>query len=184
MTLVRSKLFAFRSAALVAGAAALPRLAAAQAAPRELPLKHAPEPTSAAISAADLMTRLYIFADDSMMGRRVGTEGHQKSTAYIEREVRRLGLVPAGDSGTYFQNLPVVSRTMVGAQTLTAGGTTFKPWVDYLPRDNGPTARAVENAPIVFGGFFGDTSKMISPAAAAGKFIVLAIPDGPDGKPR
>ncbi|MGH7688539.1 MAG: hypothetical protein ACREN3_02965, partial [Gemmatimonadaceae bacterium] len=37
--------------------------------PTMLPLKHAPQPTTAAITAADLMTRLYIFSDDSMQGR-------------------------------------------------------------------------------------------------------------------
>ena len=147
-------------------------------------MKRAPQPTDAAISPADLMSRLYVFADDSMEGRRVGTEGHRRSTAYIEREVRRLGLVPAGDSGTYFQNLPVFSRTLAAGQTLTAGGTAFRPWVDYLPRDNGPTARSIENTPVVFGGFFGDTATMITPSAAAGKFVIMAIPDGPDGRPR
>src|SRR5256885_4488568 len=87
-----------------------PRLAGAQ---RELPLKHAPQPTSPAITPADLMTRLYIFSDDSMQGRRVGTEGHRRGTSYIEREVRNLGLIPAGDSGGYFQDLPVFERTLL-----------------------------------------------------------------------
>jgi hypothetical protein len=157
---------------------------AQSAAPRELPLKHAPQPTAPEITPADLMTRLYIFSDDSMQGRRVGTEGHRRGTAYIEREVRLLGLVPAGDSGTYFQNLPVFERTLVAGQTLNVGGTTFKPWIDYLPRDNGPSARAVTDAPVVFGGFWGDTATMLAPAAATGKFVVIAVPDGPDGKPR
>ena len=40
-----------------------------------------------------------------MMGRRIGTVGNEKATAYIEREVRRMGLEPAGDSGTYFQDI-------------------------------------------------------------------------------
>jgi hypothetical protein len=35
-----------------------------------LPRTHKPRPTTAAITTADLMTRLYIFADDSMQGRR------------------------------------------------------------------------------------------------------------------
>src|SRR6185503_11624749 len=91
--------------ALVCG----PSLAIAQAA---LPLKLAPKPTTPAISTSDLMTRLYIFADDSMMGREVGTEYHLKATAYLEREVRRLGLVPAGDSGTFFQQLPVMAHPL------------------------------------------------------------------------
>jgi len=157
----------------------------AQKAPsRELPLKHAPQPTTAAITPADLMTRLYIFSDDSMEGRRVGTEGHRRGTAYIEREVRRLGLVPGGDSGSYFQHLPVFERSLIAGQSLSVGGTTFKPWVDYVPRDNGPGAREVDGGPIVFGGFWGDTAMMIPPAQAAGKFIVIAIPNGPDGRPR
>jgi hypothetical protein len=119
-----------------------------------------------------------------MQGRRVGTEGHRRGTAYIEREVRRLGLVPAGDSGGYFQNLPVFERTLVAAQRLSVGGSTFTPWVDFLPRDNGPGARDMNNAPVVFGGVWGDTATMISPSQAAGKFIVITIPDAPDGKPR
>src|SRR5579872_2489861 len=52
-----------------------------------LPRTHVPQPTTAAITAADLMTRLYIFADDSMMGRETGTQGHIKATNYIEHEV-------------------------------------------------------------------------------------------------
>ena len=66
------------------------------------------------------MTRLYIFADDSMMGRRAGDEGGLKGTAYIEREVRRLHLEPAGDNGTFFQAVPLVTRTVDLASPLTA----------------------------------------------------------------
>jgi hypothetical protein len=87
-----------------------------------LPLKHAPQPTSEAISGADLMTRLYIFADDSMMGRETGTEGHIRATNYLEREVRAMGLKPAGDKGTFFQNLPVVLRALDPKSTIAAQG--------------------------------------------------------------
>ena len=40
--------------------------------------------TVPAITATDLRTRLYIYADDSMMGRRVGTKGNLMATRYIE----------------------------------------------------------------------------------------------------
>ena len=160
------------------------RLLAAQTAVHELPLKHDPQPTVSEITPSDLMTRLYIFADDSMQGRRVGTEGHRRGTAYIEREVRRLGLVPAGDSGGYFQNLPVYERTLAADQRLNVSGTIFTPWIDFLPRDNGPSVRALNATPVTFGGVWGDTATMIAPSAAAGKFIVITVPDGPDGKPR
>lgn len=62
-------------------------------------------PTVPAITATDLRTRLYIYADDSMMGRQVGTQGNLMATRYIESEVRRMGLEPAGDSGTFFQDI-------------------------------------------------------------------------------
>jgi hypothetical protein len=65
-----------------------------------LPLKRAPRPTTAAISEQDLMTRLYIFADDSMQGRQAGRIGNMKGTEYIARELRRLGVEPLGDDGT------------------------------------------------------------------------------------
>ncbi|MGH7615747.1 MAG: hypothetical protein ACREPM_00805 [Gemmatimonadaceae bacterium] len=39
--------------------------------PDEGPYKWAPRPTEAAITANDLRTRLYQFADDSMEGRRI-----------------------------------------------------------------------------------------------------------------
>ncbi len=74
-----------------------------------LPLKLAPQPTQTAITAADLMTRIYIFADDSMQGRGTGTEGYDRAALYITDELRRLGLRPAGDNSTYFQRLPIAA---------------------------------------------------------------------------
>ena len=42
---------------------------------------------AAAITAADLETRLYIFAADSMEGRETGTRGHVRATDYIDAQV-------------------------------------------------------------------------------------------------
>jgi hypothetical protein len=78
-------------------------------------------PTEPAITAGDLKTRLYIFADDSMRGRGAGTPDNLRGTAYIEREVRRLGLEPAGENGTFFQNVPLAKRESI------ANGTDARP---------------------------------------------------------
>ena len=174
---------------LLAFAAVLARPASAQQAPDVLPLKHAAQPTTAAITAADLMTRLYIFADDSMMGREVGTPYHLKATAYIEAEVRKLGLTPAGDNGTYFQNLPVFDHTLSSKSSITVDGKTFAVPTDFIPRDNslfGGSVRPIDAAQVIFGGTLTlpvDTSKLVSPAAAEGKFVVVAVANGPNGKP-
>ncbi|MHB1225276.1 MAG: M28 family peptidase [Gemmatimonadaceae bacterium] len=76
-----------------------------------LPLKLAPRPTAPEITESDLMTRLYVFADDSMQGRLTGTAGYLRGTAYVAAELRRLGLRPAGDDGTYFQRLAMGQGT-------------------------------------------------------------------------
>ena len=149
------------------------------------PLKHAPQPTTAAITPADLMTRLYIFADDSMMGREVGTEYNLKGTAYIEREVRRMGLQPAGDSGTFFQNLPIVNTAASPMGTLSVDGATFTALKDFVPRDNSVfgKVRPLDGTQVIYGGIYGDTATMVNPVQAAGKFVVMSVPNGPDGKP-
>src|SRR5258708_13399948 len=91
--------------ALIAGGS----LAAQTAA---LPLTHKPQPTRTDITAADLMTRLYIFADDSMLGREAGMPGNVKGTNYIAAVVKRLGLVPPAASGTYFPTPPSHSTAL------------------------------------------------------------------------
>jgi hypothetical protein len=74
-----------------------------------------PGRTGAAITPADLKSRLYLYADDSMMGREAGTIGNYKATAYIAAEAKRLGLEPAGDNGTYFQNIKATSARFAGS---------------------------------------------------------------------
>ena len=73
-----------------------------------------PARTSGDISASDLRTRLYIYADDSMMGRETGTIGNMKATNYIAGEVKRMGLEPGGEDGTYFQEIHATSTRFTG----------------------------------------------------------------------
>ena len=165
----------FSTAAVASLAAALfvPTLALAQG----LPLKHDPKPTGAAISAADLMTRLYIFADDSMQGRETGTAGNVKGTDYLAREARRIGLVPAGENGSYFQTLPYKTREVDPASTVTVGGAALALGTDWVA--SGATAVERSGLQVVFGGTIGDSaSSLIAPAQGAGKLVVLRVQPG------
>jgi hypothetical protein len=152
---------------------------------QSLPLKLAPTPTETAVTAADLMTRLYIFADDSMQGREAGTAGHLRGADYIARELARLGLEPAGENGTFFQDFPLeVTRLAADARVLDGAGTALDA-SHYLIMPPGPlpligAAFQAENATLVFGGRLGQPG-LLPPEAAAGK-LVLFVPgtDGPD----
>jgi hypothetical protein len=137
-----------------------------------LPRTHQPRPTSAAISAGDLMTRLYIFADDSMLGREAGTIGNAKGTAYIAAELKRIGLKPAGDSGTYFQVLPFKVRSVDSNSVITAGDARLA-----FGRDWGSTAPGdivKHDQPIVYGGVLGD-SGFVPLDSLKGKVVVARL---------
>lgn len=156
--------------------AALPtRVAAQRAAP--LPLKHRPQPTTTGITAADLMTRLYIFADDSMMGRETGTAGHVKSTDYIASELKRLGLEPAGDDGGYIQNVPMIRRALDPASLITVEGGTLRGGTDFIATSRG-TIGSIDRAQVVFGGTALDTTNLLTPGQVTGKIVVVREPAG------
>src|SRR5689334_8414500 len=157
-------------------------IAAPAAAQMALPLKHAPTRTQTAITPSDLMTRLYLYSDDSMMGRLAGSEYNLKATAYIASEVKRMGLQPAGDSGGYFQNVPLVTRQLEPSASFSVEGMAFRPWDDFVPRDPGRATRAFDGAQVVYGGVWPDTT-IISADQAAGKFIVLGAHAGPNVPP-
>jgi len=146
------------------------------------PLKRPPQPTVPAITAGDLMTRLYIYADDSMMGRRAGTPDNLRSTAYIESEVRKLGLVPAGDSGGYFQNVPLVKRTIDSTSTITVGGTTLKVFDDFVPQRVGAgEPRSLDGVTVVFGGPI-DRADSFPVEQLKGRLVVLGPPSSPQAR--
>jgi hypothetical protein len=166
-------------AALAAQAAEPPTPAVVPLPATSLPLKHAPEPTSADISVRDLMTRLYILADDSMTGREAGTPGNVKGTDYIAGEVKRFGLQPAGENGTYFQTIPLKTRTVDSTSTLSAGGAPLALGSEWTVRALAPLQQ--RDLPVVFGGVLGDSSGMIPNEQATGKLVVYRMPDGPAG---
>ena len=144
-------------------------VSAQRAAP--LPRKYIGPPTVAEITAGDLMTRIYKFADDSMMGRQVGSVYNDMGTAYIESEVRRLGLQPAGDNGTYFQKLPLYTRNLDSTSTVIVGDMTFKAGTDFTASAAG-FARPVSSAQVVFVGAWVDTLTNIPLDSVRGKVLV------------
>ena len=158
--------------------------------PDEGPRTWAPRPTSPAITANDLRTRLYQIADDSMMGRRIGELGNYKATDYIAREFRRLGLKPAGDNGTYFQELAYgpIGFDSATSRLASAGAplTAKRDWIPVAPTAaNSLGAKAdLSNVTTVFAGHWGDTTVVLDPALFNGKvavFIGAPAPPAPRG---
>jgi hypothetical protein len=145
--------------------------------PRTLPRTHTPQPTTGAITAADLMTRLYIFADDSMEGRETGTRGHIKATNYIASELRKLGLEPMGENGSYFQTVPVIRRALDPSSTITADGVTLKAGTDFVAvGGRGGNVGTIPSAQAIYGGVQGDTTGALSADQTRGKIVLVRQP--------
>ena len=139
-----------------------------------LPLKHDAKPTSAAISVDDLMTRLYIFADDSMMGREAGKRGSVMATEYLAAEAKRIGLKPAGDNGTYFQTLPVKMRTIDPMSSVIVGGANLTLGKDFTILGTATVNKA--DVEVVYGGTYGDTVHTLTAEQANGRFVLMTVP--------
>jgi hypothetical protein len=135
-----------------------------------------PAQTTDAMTAADLKTRLFLLAHDSMAGRATGSEGGFKAAEYIAREFTRLGLAPAGDAGGYFQLIPFFRVRPDPTVTLQVDGTPLTLGTDVLPLGSGQRAPSITNAAVVVGGSLADSSTWIPAAAAEGKLVLLRAP--------
>lgn len=61
--------------------------------------------------ATPIVGDIRFLASDSLGGRLTGSPGNDSAAAYLARRFRQIGLVPGGDSGTYFQAWTVGSTT-------------------------------------------------------------------------
>ena len=136
------------------------------------PEKRAPRPTSATISEADLMSRLYVFADDSMEGRNAPLASNARGTAYIVRELQRLKIAPASYLGSYYQTLPYVSRSLSPRTSLTINGEPLRLGTDFTVTSRGAT-KIIDSAQVIFAGVSNNADQMILPEWAANRFVIV-----------
>jgi hypothetical protein len=71
------------------------------------------------------------LASDALMGRKTGEPGNDSAAAYLARELRRLRLRPAGDSGTYLQHWTAGSSS--GTRQAGIAGRAAENVVAILP---------------------------------------------------
>ncbi len=146
-------------------------VAASAAGAQQLPVKRPAKPTQPAITAEDLMSRLYIYSDDSLGGRASGTPFHDKATAIIAGWARQIGLTPMGDSGTFFQTVPLVRHAWV-ASPVVVGDKSFTFQKDYGLFSQW-AIRPFDGADVVFGGLIGDTAVHLTLDQTKGKVVVF-----------
>ena len=101
-----------------------------------------PAETKAAerITAARLSERLYFVASDEMDGRDTPSPGLDATAKYIADNLKRWGIKPGGDDGTYFQRIPLRRTKVDQAQTHAEfGGQALRVGTDFLPANQSGT---------------------------------------------
>jgi Zn-dependent M28 family amino/carboxypeptidase len=83
-----------------------------------------------AVDASVVRAHLEFLADDALEGRKPGTRGGDLAAKYIATQFERLGLEPAGDSGSYFQRVPIISLDPQPTLSVTGGAATPLKWKD------------------------------------------------------
>jgi len=114
---------------------------------------------SEADSARRIEADLRFLADDLLEGRAAGTRGFDIAALYVAAEFTKLGLQPAGDDGSFFQNVPLIEAQRIpGAAELKLTGTgafegrseAFEFQQDFLPGVNFNAIQHELEAPLVF----------------------------------
>src|SRR5215210_4980660 len=64
-------------------------------------------PATSPIKAAEIDAHLRFLSSDLLEGRAPGTRGGKLAAEYIASQLMAAGLQPAGERGTYFQQVPI-----------------------------------------------------------------------------
>ena len=111
------------------------------------------------VQPADIKAHIAYLADDKLQGRAAGTPGYQMAVDYVTKQLKSLGVQPAGEGGTYIQKVRLRKAFLKSGATFTATAAqgTAMPLTagqDYVvyPSPELP-ATSVTNAPLAFAGF-------------------------------
>ncbi|MBT8115146.1 MAG: M20/M25/M40 family metallo-hydrolase, partial [Arenicella sp.] len=142
-------------------AALMLTLAACGEPPQTEPAASPEQPAAVSLTpSAELMrTHMATLADDNMQGREAGTAGYDKAAAYVAEELRKLGVLPGGDNGSYFQDVPLRrsyrDAEKVKLEVTHADGSplALTASADYLVRGSLKSMQSDITAEVVFAGY-------------------------------
>jgi Zn-dependent M28 family amino/carboxypeptidase len=115
-------------------------------------------PKTPPISAERIRAHVKFLSDDLLEGRGTGQRGGDIAAEYIGTQFALYGLKAAGDNGSYFQNVPMVSVKTLPATSFklvprSGEAVALKNLDDFVTNNESQTEIADIDAPIVFVGF-------------------------------
>ena len=155
-----------------------------------LPLLAQTPPALDAFRAEAVRAHVKFLSSDLLEGRGPGTRGDALTTSYIATQLEGMGLEPAGDNGTYFQNVSLLGLTTNGEKSrlaFTKGGAAVLGPLAYRDAFAGGNQTQVEttdiDSDVIFVGhgvvapeYKWDDYKGVD---ARGKTLVMLVDDPP-----
>lgn len=106
-----------------------------------------------AIRGEALSAHIRFLADDLLEGRGTGTRGHAIAARYLATELQALGLQPAGEKGTWFQEVPLAGMTVQPQESaLEIDGAAWKYPDDMIFYPRAGSTRDDVSGELVFAG--------------------------------
>jgi hypothetical protein len=127
-------------------------LAVAASLNAQAPKAPVPRPPAAmsAIREADLKRDMYALAGDELRGREGGTLDEMRASMWVAEEMRKIGVTPFGDGGSWFQWWNIRrTRIATAASAVTFRGKPLALWSDITPTSN--TAAEVTGTTVFVG---------------------------------
>lgn len=140
--------------------------------------KTSPPPALQSIRIEDLRKDMEDMTGDRFRGRGAGTLDELNAAVWQADKFREIGLLPAGDNGTYFQFFSLWRNRPASSSYLKVGQQELKLWKDYAIAQMAPGLISV---PLLYAG---PANKMsVQELDVKGKAVVMeASPDGIDTK--
>ncbi len=104
-----------------------------------------------AVSTDVIRAHIEFLASDALEGRGNGTRGGDLAARYIAAQFVRLGLQPAGDSGSFFFRVPLIGFTP--SPTLAIGGKALAYPGEFVLNPMRWDSLTTVDAPLVFAGY-------------------------------
>ena len=122
------------------------------------------------VTPQDVVRRIAIIADDSMLGRATPSPQLEQVAQYIAAEFQRFGLRPGGERGTYFQRYSVERAVLAtDSSAVWSTGSLALRWAygtDLVEVDGRTPADAISGQVLVLVGAVPDSGGIDSAAVA------------------
>src|SRR5258707_14634589 len=134
------------------------------------------------------------LSDDALQGRGTGQKGGDMAADWIAEQFKSNGLLPAGDNGTFFQNVNFFGVATDAKQTQFSFVPNSGPEIalkfadDYVATNQRHTEKAAIEAPIVFVGYGIDAPEYqwndYKGADLKGKVLLMLVNEPPSDDPK